>query len=475
MVNIMEFLAPLWNYVLPFLVILTILVFVHEMGHYLVARRAGVKVEAFSIGFGPELFGWYDKRGTRWRFAAIPLGGYVKMFGETDRMTAEDGSERALSDEEKSYSFQHKRIGQRAAIVFAGPFVNYVFAVIVLGILFAVAGQAFSPSIIGPVMPGSAAEKAGLKTGDKIVQVAGRNVERFEEVMQAVGLRPGQRVPMVVERDGERRGVDVDVGVRVVVDKRGNQMPFGDIGAGPFVAPIVGRVVAKSAAEEAGLQPDDVFLKIKGQPVETFSDLQKIVSANAEVPLEFLIRRDGAEMTVVVTPKWQLSRDKDQDGNPKKIGGVIGISPKAAFRKQHGVGEAFVQAVRETYGLTIATFTAVGQMISGTRSTKDLSGPLRIAEISGDMAQLGIYQYVWFLGVLSLSLCIINLLPVPMLDGGHLLFYGFEALRGKPLGQRAQEYGFRIGLALVITLMVFATWNDLVHLKVIESIRSLFV
>lgn len=475
MVNIMEFLAPLWNYVLPFLVILTILVFVHEMGHYLVARRAGVKVEAFSIGFGPELFGWYDKRGTRWRFAAIPLGGYVKMFGETDRMADEDGKERALSDEEKSYSFQHKRLRQRAAIVFAGPFVNYVFAVIVLGILFAVAGQAFSPSIIGPVTPGSAAEKAGLKTGDKIVQVAGRNVERFEEVMQAVGLRPGQRVPIVVERDGERRGIDIDVGVRVIVDKRGNQTPFGDLGAGPFVAPIVGRVVAKSAAQEAGLQPGDVFLKIKGQPVETFSDLQKIVSANAEVPLDFLIRRDGAEMTVVVTPKWQMSREKDQDGNPKKIGGVIGISPKAAFRKQHGIGEAFVQAVRETYGLTIATFTAVGQMITGTRSTKDLSGPLRIAEISGDMAQLGIYQYVWFLGVLSLSLCIINLLPVPMLDGGHLLFYGFEALRGKPLGQRAQEYGFRIGLALVITLMVFATWNDLVHLKVIESIRSLFV
>lgn len=475
MVNIMEFLAPLWNYVLPFLLILTVLVFVHEMGHYLVARRAGVKVEAFSIGFGPELFGWYDKRGTRWRFAAIPLGGYVKMFGETDRMTADDGSERPLSDREKSFSFQHKRLGQRAAIVFAGPFVNYVFAVIVLGILFAVAGQAFSPSIIGPVVPGSAAEKAGLKTGDKIVQVAGRNVERFEEVMQAVGLRPGQRVPIVVERDGERRGVDIDVGVRMVVDKRGNQTPFGDLGAGPFVAPIVGRVVANSAAEEAGLQPGDVFLKIKGQPVETFADLQKIVSANAEKPLEVLIRREGAEMTIVVTPKWQLSRDKDQDGNPKKIGGVIGVSPKAAFRQQHGIGEAFVQAVRETYGLTVATFTAVGQMIAGTRSTKDLSGPLRIAEISGDMAQLGIYQYVWFLGVLSLSLCIINLLPVPMLDGGHLLFYGFEALRGKPLGPRAQEYGFRIGLALVITLMVFATWNDLVHLKVIESIRSLFV
>ncbi len=469
MVNSMEFLAPLWNYVLPFLVILTILVFVHEMGHYYVARRAGVKVEAFSIGFGPELFGWTDKHGTRWRFAAIPLGGYVKMFGENERMLDEDGAERALTPEEKACSFQHKRLGQRAAIVFAGPFVNYVFAVIVLGILFAVAGQSFSPAIIGPLTAGGPAEKAGLRTGDKIVQVAGRNVERFEEVMQAIGLRPGERVPVVVERDGQRRGVDVDVGVRMLVDKRGNQTPFGDLGAGPFVPPIVGRIVANGAAHEAGLKPGDVFLKIKGQAIETFDDVRKIVYAHPEVALDVVVRRDGAEIPLVITPKWQVTKDN------KKLGGIIGVSPQAAYRMQHGVFDAFVQAVRETYGLTVATFTAVGQMIAGTRSTRDLSGPLRIAEISGDMAQLGLYQYVWFLGVLSLSLCIINLLPVPMLDGGHLLFYGFEALRGKPLGQRAQEYGFRIGLALVITLMVFATWNDLVHLKVIESIRSLFI
>jgi regulator of sigma E protease len=351
--------------------------------------------------------------------------------------------------------------------------VNYIFAVLVLGILFATAGQSFSPSIVGPVTPGGAAEKAGLKTGDKIVQVAGRNVERFEEVMQAVGLRPGQRVPLVIERGGQQRGIDVDVGVRMLVDKRGNETAFGDLGAGPFVPPVVGRIIPKSAAEAAGLEPGDVFLRIKGQPIETFADVQKIVSLNAEVPLEFVVRRAGANVALIVTPKWQLSKEKD--GSPKKLGGVIGVAPQAAFRKQHGVADAFVQAVRETYGLTVSTFTAVGQMISGTRSTRDLSGPLRIAEISGDMAQLGFYQYVWFLGVLSLSLCIINLLPVPMLDGGHLLFYGFEAVRGKPLGRRAQEYGFRIGLALVITLMVFATWNDLVHLKVIESIRSLFV
>ena len=473
MVNAMEFLNPLWNYVLPFLVILTVLVFVHEMGHYYVARRAGVRVEAFSIGFGPELFGWTDKHGTRWRFAAIPLGGYVKMFGEAERELDADGREIGLTPAEKAVSFQHKRLGQRAAIVFAGPFINYLFAILVLGILFATAGQSFSPSIIGSVTAGGPAAKAGLKTGDKIVQVAGRDVERFEEIIQALGIRPGQRVPMVIERGGQRRGIDVDVGVRIITDKRGNQSPFGELGAGPFVPPVVGRVVAQSAAEEAGLQPGDVFVKLKGRPIETFDDVRKIVTANAEVPLELVVRRGEENVTLVVTPKWLTGKDKE--GNAVKVGGVIGVSPQAAFRKQHGVGDAFVQAVRETYGLTIATFTAIGQMIAGTRSTRDLSGPLRIAEISGDMAQNGLYNFFWFLGVLSLHLCIINLLPIPMLDGGHLMFYGFEALRGKPLGQRAQEYGFRIGLALVITLMVFATWNDLVHLKVIESIRSLFV
>jgi len=469
----MEFLAPLWNYVLPFLAILTILVFVHEMGHYYIARRAGVRIEAFSIGFGPELFGWTDKHGTRWRFAAVPLGGYVKMFGESEKLTDDDGNERPLTAAEKGFSFHHKRLRQRAAIVFAGPFVNYVFAILVLGVLFATAGQPFSPSIIGTVTPGGSADRAGLKTGDKFVQVAGRQVERFEEVMQEIGLRPGERVAAVIERDGQRLGVDIDIGVRQLVDKRGNEVPFGDLGAGAFIAPIVGRVVAGGAADAAGLLPGDVFVKIKGQAVDTFEDVRRVVFANPEVAIEVVVRRGEELRTLTMTPQWQIG--KDAEGNAKRIGGIIGVSPKAVFRQQHGVLEAFVQAVRETYGITTATFTAIGQMISGTRTTRDLSGPLRIAEISGDMAQNGIYAFFWFMGILSLHLCIINLLPVPMLDGGHLMFYGVEALRGRPLGQRAQEYGFRIGLALVITLMVFATWNDLVHLKVIESIRNLFM
>jgi regulator of sigma E protease len=473
MVYVMEFLNPLWNYVLPFIVILAILVFVHEMGHYYVARRCGVRIEAFSIGFGPELFGWTDVRGTHWRVAALPLGGYVKMFGERDSMQDAEGNERPLTKQEERLSFQHKRLSQRAAIVFAGPFINYVFAVLVLGILFATAGQSFTPALLGSVVPGGAADKAGLRPGDKIVAVAGRSVERFEEVVQAIGLRPSQRVALVIERDGQRRAVDVEVGVRMLVDKRGNETPFGDIGARSFIPAVVGRVVPGDPAARAGIKTGDAFVAINGRPVATFDDVQQIISASAEVPVSVVVRRNGEELALTVTPKWRVVKEKD--GTERKVGGIIGVSAQAAFRQQHAPFAAFVQAVRETYGLTVATFTAVGQMIAGTRSTRDLSGPLRIAEISGDMAQNGTYTFFWFLGVLSLHLCVINLLPIPMLDGGHLMFYGIEALRGRPLGQRAQEYGFRIGLALVITLMVFATWNDLVHLKVIDSIRSIFV
>lgn len=467
----LDVLAPLWNYVIPFLVILTILIFVHEFGHYYIARRAGVRIEAFSIGFGPELFGWTDKRGTRWRFAAIPLGGYVKMFGETHRVTDDDGVERPLTAAEKSVSFHHKRLRQRAAIVFAGPFVNYLFAIIVLSLLFTFAGQPYSPAIIGKVTPGGPAEKAGLQTGDKVLRIAGRNVERFEEIDQALGIRPGERITMVVERDGVQRNVDVDVGTRMLV-KRGNQYPYGDMGASAFVPPVVGRVVSNSAAEAAGIRVGDVVLALDGKTIATFDELSTLIAGKAEVPLSVSLRRGEETLSLTVTPRWLVV--KRDDGTEQRTRGIIGISPAISFWREHPFPEAVVQAVRETYGLTVATFTAIGQMFAGTRSTRDLSGPLRIAEISGDMAQSGLYTFFWFLGILSLHLCIINLLPVPMLDGGHLLFYGVEAMRGRPLGQRAQEYGFRIGLALVITLMVFATWNDLVHLKVIESIRSLF-
>lgn len=374
----MDLLSGIWTYVGTFLVVLTVLVFVHELGHYLVARRNGVRVDVFSIGFGPELFGFNDRAGTRWKFSAIPLGGYVKMFGDADAASTPGGGLREMTPEEREVSFHHKRVGQRAAVVIAGPAANFLFAIVVLAGLFALQGQPFTPPVIGEVQPDSAAAAAGLEPGDRFVAVAGREIERFEDVQEAVRTSAGSPMEIVVERDG--------------------------------------RQVATTAVPEA------------------------------------------TEIT-------------DRFGNTHRIG-LLGISRSGMEFRRLDPLSALWTAGGETVKLTVGTLGAVGQMISGSRGTEELGGPLRIAQMSGEVAQSGVVALVWFMAILSINLGLINLFPIPMLDGGHLMFYAVEAVRGKPLGERAQEYGFRIGLALVLTLMIFATWNDLVHLRVFDLFRG---
>jgi regulator of sigma E protease len=367
-------------YIVPFLVILTVLVFVHEFGHYLIARWNGVRVEVFSIGFGPELFGWWDRAGTRWKFSTIPLGGYVKMFGDSDASSGlpTPGLAR-FSPAEREASFHYKRLGQRAAIVAAGPAANFLFAVLVLTILFMTFGQPFTPAEVGQVQPGSAAEQGGVRPGDVILKIDGGTVQRFEDVQQAVRLNPN-------------------------------------------------------------------------------------------VPMTIVVRRDGQEETLRVTPT--RTEMTDRFGNRYEIG-LLGIARSGMEYVKRDPATALAQAGAETWDLSVATLKAMWQIVIGTRATDELGGPLRIAQMSGEVAQGGVVAVLWFMAVLSINLGLINLFPVPVLDGGHLLFYAAEAVRGKPLGQRAQEYGFRIGLALVLTLMVFATWNDLVHLRIVEFVKGL--
>jgi regulator of sigma E protease len=367
-------------YIVPFLVILTVLVFVHEFGHYLIARWNGVRVEVFSIGFGPELFGWWDRAGTRWKFSTIPLGGYVKMFGDSDASSGlpTPGLAR-FSPAEREASFHYKRLGQRAAIVAAGPAANFLFAVLVLAILFMTFGQPFTPAEVGQVQPGSAAEQGGVRPGDVILKIDGGTVQRFEDVQQAVRLNPN-------------------------------------------------------------------------------------------VPMTIVVRRDGQEETLRVTPT--RTEMTDRFGNRYEIG-LLGIARSGMEYVKRDPATALAQAGAETWDLSVATLKAMWQIVIGTRATDELGGPLRIAQMSGEVAQGGVVAVLWFMAVLSINLGLINLFPVPVLDGGHLLFYAAEAVRGKPLGQRAQEYGFRIGLALVLTLMVFATWNDLVHLRIVEFVKGL--
>lgn len=375
----MDVIGGFWTSVLAFLLVLTVLVFVHELGHYLVARRNGVRIETFSIGFGPELFGFTDRVGTRWKFSALPLGGYVKMFGDADPASTPGAHLAVMSAEERAVSFHHKRVGQRAAIVAAGPIANFVFSIVVLALLFMTAGQSFTPPDVGGIQPGSAAERAGIKPGDLILSVDGTGVQRFEEIRQIVSIRPGE-------------------------------------------------------------------------------------------PLAIELKRDGQAMTLTATPDSQTVTDRL--GNAHQIG-LLGISRGSVGMMRHDPLTAVWQAGREVAGMVTGTFTALGQMVQGSRGTEELGGPLRIAQMSGEVAQSGWYPLVWFMTFLSVNLGLINLFPVPMLDGGHLLFYGIEKLLGRPLGVRAQEYGFRIGLALVLTLMVFATWNDLVQLRVVDFFRGL--
>jgi regulator of sigma E protease len=363
-----------------FLVALAVLVFIHELGHYLVARWNGVRVEVFSIGFGREIFGWTDSHGTRWKFSIMPLGGYVKMFGDVNASSAGSADVDKMTPAEREVCFHTKRVGQRAAIVFAGPFANYLLAVVVLALLYVFVGQQSTPAIVNEVLPNSPASEAGIRPGDKVVMVDGTTVKRFEELRQIVSLRPETTMQMDVERDG--------------------------------------RIVH-----------------------------------------------------LTVTPKRHEFQDKF--GNWHEIG-LLGVGGRGVETVRYDPATALWRAVLETKSVAAATVTSIGQMISGTRKTDDIGGPLRIAEMSGQMIQLGPIEFIWFLAVLSLHLGLINLVPIPMLDGGHLLFYGIEALRGRPLGERAQEYGFKIGLALVLTLMVFATWNDLfVHFRVVDIIKGL--
>jgi len=371
----------LTDYVVPFLIVLTVLVFVHELGHFLVARYNNVRVEIFSIGFGTELFGFNDSHGTRWKFSAIPLGGYVKMFGEGEVIEEESKEkERELTDEEKAVSFHHKRLGQRAAIVFAGPFANFVFAVIVLAGLFFASGVPSPLAGIGTVQPGSAAEKAGITAGDQVIMIAGQEVKWFE-------------------------------------------------------------------------------------------DLREIVMNSPNIPIPVEIIRDNSQLTLIATPKAQVI----EEGGVEREIGLLGVTPHPEMVEYTNIGplDAVVMGAERTYGLTLTILNAVGRMITGSVSREELGGPLKIAQMSGQMAQGGLASLVFFMAALSINLGLINLFPIPMLDGGHLLFYIVEAILGRPVNEKAQEYSFRFGLILLLLLMVFVTWNDLEQLKVFEYFKNL--
>jgi regulator of sigma E protease len=379
--SILHFGSGAAHYLIPFAFVLGVVVFVHEFGHFWVARRCGVRIEGFSIGFGPEIFGWNDKRGTRWKLSWIPLGGYVKMFGDSDPTSVLPGEEiKNFTEEEKKETFFFQPVNKRIAIAGAGPASNYLFGIVVLTLLFFFNGQPYTAPVAESVLDGSAAAEAGLKPGDRVLMIDGAKIESFEQIKRIISLNAGTPVTIAFARGDEQQTVRVTPQVVHVTDRLGTEHQRGQLGI-----------------------------------------------TSAEINYRHL-------------------------------------SPIQS------VGQAFA----EVWNITSGTLEGVGQMILGVRGTEELGGPLRIAELSGNVAKEGAAALVWFLVVISVNLGLINLFPIPLLDGGHLLFYGIEKIRGKPLGERALDYGAKAGALVVLSLMLLATWNDLVHLRVVAFIRGLF-
>lgn len=344
-----------------FVVVFSVLVFFHELGHFWVARRFGIRVDVFSIGFGPSLWSRKDRHGIEWRISAVPLGGYVKFFGDASGASNQNSDIQSLSDEDKRDCFHFRPLHQRALVVAAGPIANFLLAFVIFTVMFMAVGQPYTSPVVDKVVAGSPAEAGGLRTGDRILNVGAFEVQTFEEVANLIAMNPGKELSMRVERDGE-------------------------------------------------------------------------VMVFAATPATF-------------------------ERNSMKIG-QLGITSTGRETVQRGPLEAPVYAVRQIRDDVVMILHVVGEMLRGERSVKELGGPLKIAEVSGEVAQVSLVALVMLAGMLSVNLGLINLFPIPMLDGGHLLYYAFEAVRGRPLGEKVQEYGFRVGMALVLLLMVVVTFND---------------
>lgn len=357
----------LWFILIAFLALLTPLVFVHEMGHYLVARWNGVRVETFSIGFGPEIVGWNDSKGTRWKISWVPLGGYVKFFGDAGAASTPGEGLTEMTPEERAVAFHHKGLGQRAAIVAAGPIVNFLFAILIFAGFYVSYGQAVTQPVITGLAEGGAAETAGFQLGDRITTIDGDRIENFQDIVGHVVMYPEQRLLVTVERGDQLVDIAVVPKRHVEVDRFGNRYERGLLG-------------------------------IEGRETE-----------------------------------------------------IVSHGPISAL---------WVSTVR-TVELTETMLIGLGQVIMGVRSLDELGGPVKIAKFAGQQASLGFERFISFVALVSINLGLVNLLPIPMLDGGHLLYYGAEAVRGKPLSARVQEFGYMVGLALVLSLLIFLTWNDL--------------
>jgi regulator of sigma E protease len=450
-----------FDYVVSALVALGALIFIHELGHFLVAKAMGVGVERFSLGFGPRLFAF--RRGeTEYCISIVPLGGYVKMSGEEAHGEDAIHPSTDAPPVDPAKSFSTKPLWARALIVFAGPGMNFVLAAVIFSIVFAVVGVPVLEPTVGRVLPDSAAAQAGLRPRDRVAAIDGRPVEHWGEIDEAVVRAEGRPLVLAIVRDGARQ--EVTVTPRKIPTRTLYLEPteVWSIGARPYLPPVVGEVRPGMPAAEAGLQPRDRVVALNGQPIETWDELAELIASRADDAITLRIERGGSRMDVTVTPKVEVERDAL--GNETKVGRIgIATATSQTFKRSDPVS-AIARGVARTWDVTVITVVSIWKLATGTIPASNIGGPLQISMVAGQQAQQGVVSYAFFVALISVNLAILNLLPVPMLDGGHLLFFAIEAVLGRPLSVRKREIAQQIGLALLLLLMVFALFNDLTRL-----------
>lgn len=442
----MEFPALLMSFgsllytVATFVVALSIIVFVHEFGHYIVGRWSGIRAEVFSIGFGPVVWSRIDKRGTRWQIAALPFGGYVKFLGDANASSAgaDEATMAQLSDEEKRHTMHGAPLWARAATVFAGPAFNFILSIAVFAAMLFVTGIATDQPTIAALKP--LPVETELQDGDRIISVDGKPTPDYEALGDVADQLPASdQVSYVVERNGREETV-----------------------TGPTLIPaLVQSVLPASAAGDAGLEIGDVILRANGKPIPRFDDLRTEVKASAGAPVSLTVWRDGKVFDTTLTPR---QRPVESEDGSLETGYQLGISGSFMFEpatRTPGPFEALKSGGRMTWGVIDSTFAAISSMASGAISTCNINGPIGMAKATGNAASAGLTSFIWMIAALSTAIGLLNLFPIPVLDGGHLVFHAYEWARGRPPSDKVMNVALAIGLFFVVALMFFGLSNDL--------------
>lgn len=436
-----QFGSVIWT-LLAFVLALSVIVAIHEYGHYIVGRWSGIYAEVFSLGFGPVLFSRVDKRGTVWQFALLPFGGYVKFLGDANAASAPDGEAvREMSDADKRRTMPGAPLWARAATVAAGPVFNFILSILIFSAVIFARGETADPLAVGELRPMPAVQE--LQIGDQLLAIEGVAVPGFDDGAGFSALEDSiPRQPEVTYTVG-RKGAEIDV-------------------TGPYpYPPLVTQVSPQSAALAAGLRAGDVITSINGEPVFAFEQLKTFVEGSDGAPLSLIVWNDGESRDVTLAPKRV---DEPQADNTFITQWRIGVAGGLFFEpatQPTSIGTALSNGVLQTQRIIEGSLSGLYHMVTGAISSCNLSGPIGIAQVSGTMASQGATSFIWFIAVLSTAVGLLNLFPVPVLDGGHLVFYAYEAVTGKPPSDRALRIFMTIGLTLVLSMMVFALGNDL--------------